>query len=514
MYSTIRYIIPKNWFDGINEYSNGGIANYINFNNSQFISEENNTLKKDINIKNIILVVYETMDKIIKYFDVDYAIKINIYFENLIDLDEAVIYKLPAQIDEGLKIKKSFIAVQFMKYPEFCIKGLNNKDEPDGKIYQNSNEKIINLNPKKIKSNSTRKICSLQNYVNYQEPGESTDNKTHNQLLNKSDLKYAYNNELDTSKREKFSDTKKDIDFHTLNNKKYRRNSAKNVLKKKLFPGTIGEEEKNCENKCNNNNEEEEEESDNDKSNNKYLFNKKEPLIDLSKFEKESFDPIGLINPSVYCFMISCLQTLISIPELNYFFMNKLYRKNSKKIKKHKSKKEENEENEEENLEICELYNYFLNAYKENLIKQKKSEMRLPKRLFELCNHLLGGVRMHDAQEFLVRFLESIQEELNTDKKYNIPENITMEQKWIIYRKINNSFIDSIFTGFMRSTVECNKCNNKSIAYDPFIDLSISVNKNKSLDKCLKQFFESEKMDCEYKCEKCQKITKVSLFNT
>ena len=132
MYSTIRYIIPKNWFDGINEYSNGGIANYINFNNSQFISEENNTLKKDINIKNIILVVYETMDKIIKYFDVDYAIKINIYFENLIDLDEAVIYKLPAQIDEGLKIKKSFIAVQFMKYPEFCIKGLNNKDEPDG----------------------------------------------------------------------------------------------------------------------------------------------------------------------------------------------------------------------------------------------------------------------------------------------------------------------------------------------------------------------------------------------
>ena len=158
------------------------------------------------------------------------------------------------------------------------------------------------------------------------------------------------------------------------------------------------------------------------------------------------------------------------------------------------------------------IYNYLLLTYKDNVINQKKNEMFLPKLLFELCNRLLGSVRMHDSQEFLVRFLESIQEELNTGKKQNIPENISMEQKWIIYRKINNSFIDSIFTGFMRSTVECNKCNNKSIAYDPFIDLSISINKNKSLDKCLKQFFESEKMDCEYKCEKCKKISKVSLF--
>ena len=85
-----------------------------------------------------------------------------------------------------------------------------------------------------------------------------------------------------------------------------------------------------------------------------------------------------------------------------------------------------------------------------------------------------------------------------------------MEQKWIIYRKVNNSFIDYIFTGLMRSFVQCQKCNYKSYTYDPFIDLSVSINKYKNLEKCLKQYFENEKMDCEYKCDNCKQIAKVS----
>ena len=117
---------------------------------------------------------------------------------------------------------------------------------------------------------------------------------------------------------------------------------------------------------------------------------------------------------------------------------------------------------------------------------------------------------MHDCQEFLVCFLEALQDELNTKEKVNIPENITMEQKWILYRKVNYSFIDSVFTGLMRSTVECKQCAHKSITYDPFIDLSVSINKYKNVEKCLKQYFEKEKIDCEYKCEKCKQVSKVS----
>jgi ubiquitin C-terminal hydrolase len=131
---------------------------------------------------------------------------------------------------------------------------------------------------------------------------------------------------------------------------------------------------------------------------------------------------------------------------------------------------------------------------------------------------------MHDSQEFFVCFLEAMQEELNPshkNKKKNenkiekikkIEKEIKMEDKWNEYRIKNNSFIDSLFTGLMRSTVECKSCKHRSITYDPFIDLNVSISKYKNLEKCLKQFFENEKIDCEYKCDNCKQISKVSFI--
>jgi ubiquitin C-terminal hydrolase len=128
-------------------------------------------------------------------------------------------------------------------------------------------------------------------------------------------------------------------------------------------------------------------------------------------------------------------------------------------------------------------------------------------------------MRMHDSQEFFVCFLEAMQQELNPsnkDKNKKTEKNKKnevinkMDEKWIDYRKKNNSFIDSLFTGLMRSTVECKSCKHISITYDPFIDLNVSINKYKNLEKCLKQYFEPEKIDCEYKCDNCKQISKVS----
>ena len=97
-------------------------------------------------------------------------------------------------------------------------------------------------------------------------------------------------------------------------------------------------------------------------------------------------------------------------------------------------------------------------------------------------------------------------------KKNKKNENLNYIEKWIEYRTKNNSFIDAMFTGLMRSTVECKKCKHNSTTYDPFIDLNISINKYKDLEKCLKQFFEYEKIDCEYKCDNCKNISKVSII--
>ena len=215
--------------------------------------------------------------------------------------------------------------------------------------------------------------------------------------------------------------------------------------------------------------------------------------------------------------MISILQSLISIPELNYFFLSKIYLFSS--LYNNTNNNDNNHDIDEDELKnnypICTSYQYFIKIY---LLSKKKNYIQIPRNIFIICNKLLGGMRMHDSQEFFVCFLEALQQELNLlDKNKKIKkeekkENPTnMDEKWIEYRIKNNSFIDSIFTGLMRSTVECKNCKHRSITYDPFIDLNLSINKYKNLEKCLKQYFELEKIDCEYKCDNCKQISKVSI---
>ena len=215
----------------------------------------------------------------------------------------------------------------------------------------------------------------------------------------------------------------------------------------------------------------------------------------MSDFPGETISPVGLINPNIYCFMICILQTLLSIPELNYYFLNQFFLGYDK------------EEKNINDMSVCIAFHNFIKSY-----LMGKKYITIHKQLFRICNHLLGGMRMHDSQEFFVCFLDAIQKELNSNEKCNIPEKANMEERWVMYRKINNSFIDSIFTGLMRSTVQCKKCKYKSYTYDPFIDLSVSINKYKILEKCLKQYFENEKIDCEYKCEHCKNVAKVCNF--
>ena len=204
--------------------------------------------------------------------------------------------------------------------------------------------------------------------------------------------------------------------------------------------------------------------------------------------------------------MICILQSLLSIPELNFFFLSKIYLlSNNNNINKNIS---------EDDYPICSSYQYFIKLY----LLSKKNYIQINRNLFRICNKLLGGMHMHDCQEFFVCFLEAMQDELNSlGKEKKIQKNkknenpINMEEKWNEYRLKNNSFIDSMFTGLMRSTVECKNCKHKSITYDPFIDLNVSINKYKNLEKCLKQYFENEKIDCEYKCDNCKQISKVSI---
>ena len=141
--------------------------------------------------------------------------------------------------------------------------------------------------------------------------------------------------------------------------------------------------------------------------------------------------------------MISILQSLISIPELNFFFLSKIYLISD--LYNNENNENLDEENLEDNYPICKSYQTFIKIY----LLSHKNYIQIPRNLFRICNKLLGGMRMHDSQEFFVCFLEAMQQELNPsnkDKNKKTEKNKKnevinkMDEKWIDYRKKNNSF--------------------------------------------------------------------------
>jgi ubiquitin C-terminal hydrolase len=190
--------------------------------------------------------------------------------------------------------------------------------------------------------------------------------------------------------------------------------------------------------------------------------------------------------------MNSCLQCLLSIPEINFYFSNSRYEYNN----------------------ITKISQIACEAFKEIIFHYKKSNksLKAPSSIFRICHSFLAPNEQHDCQEFLRRFLSKIQEELNLNKKYSFPEKTNYKKIWEIYKENNPSIIDNLFCGLMRSSVICNKCKGKSETYDPFLDLSVPIRRKKNettLENCFESYFNDELIDCEYKCEYCKKKTSV-----
>ena len=240
-------------------------------------------------------------------------------------------------------------------------------------------------------------------------------------------------------------------------------------------------------------------------SNEKYSYKKEtsNSSFNLDIYKKIYLNPLGLKNPSIYCYMNCCLQILLSIPELNYYFLYKKYKQDQTR-----------------KTLICDDYSNFISLY-QYFLNHKESRMDLPPYILDICNSLLPKGIMNDCEEFLFLFLKSMQEELNNKNNNNQDVNndideLNIQKKWSLYREANSSFTDSIFTGYIRSSVICNNCNKASYNYEPFMDLSVPIpQNNKSIKKCLNTYFEVESINCDYHCDKCNSKTSVrkKLYN-
>ncbi len=152
------------------------------------------------------------------------------------------------------------------------------------------------------------------------------------------------------------------------------------------------------------------------------------------------------------------------------------------------------------------------------------------------------GYDQQDCQEFLRFFLDGLHEDLNKiivkppyQELKDIPDESSLDcslRWWTYYSVRNQSVPKDLFCGQLRSTVVCKTCNKKSIAFDPFWDLSlpipkaaqmrekkfgsfmkgaigISTTKSSSVYECLKAFTEEEELagDESCYCSRCKTHT-------
>ena len=143
--------------------------------------------------------------------------------------------------------------------------------------------------------------------------------------------------------------------------------------------------------------------------------------------------------------MNTCMQCLLSIPEFNHYFINKTY--NAEKTSSKKSTS-------------CEALKDFIESY-----SSSSGSIRPTSGLYDICHSFLRPREQHDCQEFLRRLLAKIQEELNGLKKYSVPDQCYFLKAWKIYKDNNPTMIDTIFSGLLRSSVICQKCNHQSGKY-------------------------------------------------
>lgn len=357
-------------------------------NNFAFLQHHKNRIRPDIKITEICLVIRELMKRIAKYIEVDHIIKIP-YNSNdtKIRLPEAIVLS-----------ENEFIKI--------APRSNGNKFENDNNL-----EEVIQL----FENNSDYKILTFPD----SKSNRSEDDKKNEKFDNdKIEVKSSNVIKLDTQ----FKRNNKRLDIIRDND---------SLADKKTKDNTIS-----------------------DKSSIMKRSNATSPLVIrldgfqyvlLFNIRALSLEPKGLYNPSVYCFMNTCLQCLVSIPELNYYFSSMTY--NKEKLSK-------------KSPTACNALKEFIDNY-----DVSSGSLKAPASLYKVCHSFLEPNQQHDCQEFLRRFLSKIQEELNINKKYTFPEKTSYDKIWEMYRAYNPSFIDTLFSGLMRSSVICNKCGYKSGIY-------------------------------------------------
>ncbi|KAL3942542.1 MAG: hypothetical protein SGBAC_003288 [Bacillariaceae sp.] len=126
------------------------------------------------------------------------------------------------------------------------------------------------------------------------------------------------------------------------------------------------------------------------------------------------------------------------------------------------------------------------------------------------------GYRQHDSQELLAFLLDGIHEDLNRVKNRPYIEDKDCDgrsdendaiESWKNYLRRNKSLVVDLFQGQLKNTCTCLTCGHKNIRFEPFMYLSLSINKKcKSIEDCIKIYLQEETLTGmnQWYCGKCK----------
>ena len=204
--------------------------------------------------------------------------------------------------------------------------------------------------------------------------------------------------------------------------------------------------------------------------------------FEKNKNEKEKFPILGFSNLGNSCYMNSSLQCLFNIKELSNFF---LYNFDKEYI---------NKDNILGTGGLLTLgYINLLLIYNNNT-NNNYITPDIFKMLLGFCSKKFEGNEQEDSHEFINYLLDMLHEDLNrvkynpNDKNVNINYNnnktYSDEERSIIewnnFLKRNQSILIDMFYGQLKSCVICPNCNYRSINFNSFLSLELSINLNKN----------------------------------
>lgn len=90
---------------------------------------------------------------------------------------------------------------------------------------------------------------------------------------------------------------------------------------------------------------------------------------------------------------------------------------------------------------------------------------------------------------------------------------------WTRYIKNNSSIITQSFTGTICVCVKCSKCNYRSLSYEPYniLNLSLTNNSNVTLKECIENNYSIKEVlnnENQYKCKKCDILVDATKIQT